>query len=78
MMNWVFYVKVWYLSIGDKIETDELFTIANNYAEVAEQMENYFKEDLVSFQAYGLDGAFVFVDDIADYLDEARRTFKGD
>ena len=74
-MNYVYYVKVWFGFCGN-IKTCELFTLANNYAEVGAQMEESFKEDLLSYQAYGFDADLVYVEDIPDFLAEARETFK--
>ena len=78
-MNYVFYAKVWYLGLDNEVISDELFTIANNYAEAAAQIENSFGTDLISFNLISFDSNMVYVEDIEDYLKEARDIFhKGD
>lgn len=78
-MNYVFYAKVWSLDLDNEITSDELFTIANNYAEAAAQIENSYSNCLISFNLYCFDSSVIYVDDIEDYLKEARNTFgKGD
>lgn len=76
-MNWAYYVKVYYRNpMTDKIMTTELFTIANSYAEVAEQIENKYNT-LVGFSAHELDATALYIEDIDDYLEEARGVFNG-
>lgn len=78
-MNYVFYAKVWYPGLNNEVTSTELFTIANNYAEAAAQIENSYSDCLVSFSLYCFDSNMVYVDDIEDYLKEARNIFgKGD
>lgn len=77
-MNYVFYAKVHYYGIENELRSTELFTIANNYAEAAAQIENSFSNELISFSLYCFDSNMVYVDDIADYLKEARGVFNGE
>ena len=77
-MNYVFYAKVHYYGIENELRSTELFLIANNYAEAAAQIENSYSDCLVSFSLYCFDSDMVYVDDIADYLKEARGVFNGE
>lgn len=77
-MNYVFYVKVHYYGVENELKSTELFTIANNYAEAAAQIENSYSDCLISFSLYCFDSDMVYVDDIADYLKEAHEVFNGE
>lgn len=77
-MNYVFYAKIHYYGIENELRSTELFTIANNYAEAAAQIENSYSDCLVSFSLYCFNSDMVYVDDIADYLKEARGVFNGE
>ena len=78
-MKYVFYAKVWYHGLDNEEVPTELFTIANNYAEAAAQIEDSYSNCLVGFNLYCFDSDVIYVDDIEDYLKEARNTFgKGD
>ncbi len=77
-MNWVYYVKVYYLNpTTDKTMTTEFFTIANNYAAVAEQVQNKYDNVLIGFSTHELDTTALYVDDIEDFLNESREIFNG-
>ena len=78
-MEYPFYVKVfWDDTNADKIVNTELFTRANNFTEVAEQIENSFKEKLIGFNVCTVDSFanFIYVEDLEDYLKDARGLFK--
>lgn len=77
-MNYVFYAKVYYFGLENETRSTELFLIANNYAEAAAQIENSFSNELVCVNLYCFDSDMVYVDDIADYLKEARGVFNGE
>ena len=78
-MKYVFYARVWSLDLDNEVTSDELFTIANNYAEAAAQIEDSYSNCLISFNLYCFDSSAIYVDDIEDYLKEARNIFeKGD
>lgn len=74
-MNYVFYAKIHYYGIENEPKSTELFTIANNYAEAATQIENSYSDCLMSFSLYCFDNNMLYVDEIADYLKEARGVF---
>lgn len=76
-MNWVHYVKVHYLDLDNKIVATEFFTIANNYAEATARIEEEYGDTLIAYSIYALDASVLYVEDIDDYLKEARGIFNG-
>ena len=71
-MSYVFYVKVKAGYCGDNY-TDELFTIANNYTEAANQIENRYGTELLGFSLmHCFDSDVIHIQDIEEYLQKAR------
>lgn len=75
-MNWVYYVRVVYAGLDNEPALTELFTIGNNYAEVATQIEEAYRKDLIALSLYPLDADFVYANDFSDYLREGRKIFE--
>jgi hypothetical protein len=72
-MNYVFYAKVKGCCGGDNY-TDEIFTVANNFTEAANQIEDRYGTELLGFSLYCFDSDVIHVQDIEEYLKEARET----
>ena len=75
-MKCVYYAKVWFF-IEDKTNVTELFLTADSYTAAVQQIEESFKNDLCAFQLYCIDSDYVYLDDLDDWLDEARGIFGG-
>ena len=66
---YIFKASLWYDGSGE--DTMYGAVIAENFREAAGQMEDYFSEDLLSFEIFGLeDGPLIFGQETFDRLKE--------
>lgn len=71
-MSYVFYAKVKKYGNGGENYVDELFTIADSYTAAARDIENRFNTDLLGLSLYCFDSDVIHIQDINEYIKEAR------
>jgi len=71
-MSYVFYAKVKGCHSDGENYFDELLTIADSYTAAARDIENRFNTDLLGFSLYCFDSDVIHIQDINEYVKEAR------